>query len=225
MPHRHGGVQAGHNHGDLLIHRARLYDMGIRLWGRRGRRWRTDLARRLGLRPGDRALDVACGTGRLAFELAGHVTPDGSVVGVDAATEMVERATATNGGLRLPVRFQTALAQRLPFRNDTFQAVTCTLALHHIAQDDRRRAVEEIRRVLQPGGRLLIADFQTPTSGPARFLARMLFGHVLAERPLDQAGDLLEAAGFVDLIRDNTTTSWIGLVIGTKPCLEKPTSG
>ena len=217
MTHRHGAAQPSHHHGDVLIHRARLYDIGIRLWGHRGRRWRTDLARRLELRPGDRALDVACGTGRLAFELAGHVGPDGSVDGIDAATEMVNRAAATNRRLRLPVRFQAALAQRLPFPDDTFNAVTCTLALHHIADDDRRQAVEEIRRVLQPGGRLLIADFQSPASRPARYLTRRLFGHAMAERPLDQAGGLLEAAGFVGLARDTTTTSWIGLVIGTKP--------
>jgi ubiquinone/menaquinone biosynthesis C-methylase UbiE len=214
MPHRHGVAQTHHHHGDLLIHWARLYDLGIRLSGRRGRRWRTDLARRLDLRPGDRALDVACGTGRLAFELAGYVAPDGSVDGVDAASEMVDRATATNKRLRLPVKFQTALAQQLPFPNDTFNAVTCTLALHHIAHDGRRKAIEEIRRVLQPGGRLLIADFQTPTSGPARYLARLF--HAMTERPLDQAIGLLQAAGFAGLTRDNTTAVWIGLVIGTK---------
>ena len=220
MPHRHGVAQPGHHHGDLLIHRARLYDIGIRLWGRRGSRWRADLARRLDLRPGDRALDVACGTGRLAFELAGHVSPDGTVDGVDAATEMVDHATATNNRLWLPVRFQTALAQHLPFPDGTFNAVTCTLALHHIAHDDRQQAVEEIHRVLRPGGRLLIADFQTPTSGLARYLARLRFGHAMAERPLDQASDLLQAAGFVALARDNTITSWIGLVVGIKPGTE-----
>jgi ubiquinone/menaquinone biosynthesis C-methylase UbiE len=217
MPHRHGATRPGHHHGDLLIRRARLYDIGIRLWGRRGRRWRTDLAHRLDLRPGDRALDVACGTGRLAFELAGYVAPNGSVDGVDAATEMVDRAAAINNRLRLPVNFQIALAQQLPFPEDTFNAVTCTLALHHIAHSDRRQAIEEIRRVLRPGGRILIADFQTPTRGPARYVARLLFGRAVAERPLDQASDLLQAAGFVDWTRDNTTTSWIGLVIGTKP--------
>jgi len=217
MPHRHDGAQRGHHHGDLLIHQARLYDIGIRLWGRRGRRWRTDLVRRLDLRPGDRALDVACGTGRLAFELASHVAPDGKVDAVDAATEMIDRASATNNRVRLPVRFQVALAQRLPFRDDTFNAATCTLALHHIAHDDRRTVVEEIRRVLQPGGRLLIADFQTPTRRPARYIARLLFGHAMAERPLDQATDLLQATGFIDLTRDSTTTRWIGLAIGTKP--------
>jgi ubiquinone/menaquinone biosynthesis C-methylase UbiE len=217
MPHRRGDAQSDHHHGDLLIHHARLYDLGFRLWGRRGRRWRTDLARRLNLRPGDRALDVACGTGRLAFELAGYVGPHGSVDGVDAAPEMVDRAAATNNRLRLPVKFQIALAQRLPFPNDTFNAVTCTLALHHIAHDGRRQAIDEIRRVLRPGGRLLIADVQTPTSGLARYLARLSVGHFLAERPLDQAVDLLRAAGFGGLTRDDTTVSWIGLVIGTKP--------
>jgi ubiquinone/menaquinone biosynthesis C-methylase UbiE len=217
MLHGRGAIQSSHRHGDVLIHWARLYDIGIRLWGRRGRRWRTDLAGRLDLGPGNRVLDVACGTGRLAFELAGHVSPDGTVDGVDAATEMVNRARGTNDRLRLPIRFQTALAQRLPFPDDTFDAVTCTLALHHIAHNDRDEAINEIWRVLRPGGRLLIADFQTPTSLPTRYLARLLFGHAMAERPLDQATDLLRDAGFVGVTRDNTTTSWIGLVIGAKP--------
>ena len=100
--------------------------------------------------------------------------------------------------MRLPVTFQTELAQQLPFPDDTFAAATCRLALHHIAQQDRRQAIEEIRRVLRPGGRLLIADFQPATRLPARFVTRLLFGHATAERPLEQASSLMEAAGFTD---------------------------
>jgi ubiquinone/menaquinone biosynthesis C-methylase UbiE len=56
----------------------------------------------------------------------------------------------------------------------------CTLALHHIAPKDRLAA--EIRRVLKPGGRLLIAEFQPVPGQPARLLTGVLFGHAIAER-------------------------------------------
>src|SRR5215210_7929755 len=93
----------GRHQGDALIRWAGAYDVGMRLWGRGGRRWRTGLAERLDLRPGDRVLDVASGTGRLAFELARWVSPGGSVDGIDAAEEMVAFANKTSQRLRLPV--------------------------------------------------------------------------------------------------------------------------
>ena len=215
---RHGVRQASHHHGgDALIHWARLYDLQQRLWGRRGRRWRTDLARRLDLRPGDRVLDVACGTGQLAVEMASRVVPGGSVEGIDAASEMVERATTVHAKRHLPLTFQVAKAQSLPFTDATFTAVTCTMALHHVAQNERELAFEEFRRVLRPAGRLLVADFEAPTRGVAKYLARILFGHFMAQRPLDQAVGLFEGTGFTGMSRDHTTMSWIGVVVGQKP--------
>lgn len=214
--HRTVGEAGQHHAGDVLIRWAGPYDAAMRLWGRGGRRWRSGLADRLGLRPGDRVLDVASGTGHLTVELARHVSPGGSVVGIDAAEEMVAQATRSNRLRGLPVVFQTARAQQLPFPDDSFTAATCTLALHHINPRDRLTAVEEIRRVLKPGGRLLIADFQPAPGQPARFLTGVLFGHAIAERPLDQAASLLETAGFTDLVRDGSSVGWIGIVTAIK---------
>jgi ubiquinone/menaquinone biosynthesis C-methylase UbiE len=217
MPHRHGVTQqADHPDQDALIRWAGVYDLGMRLWGRRGRQWRASVADRLELRSGQRALDVASGTGRLAFELAGRVVPGGRVDGVDAASEMVAYATRANKRRNLPVTFQTAAAQQLPFPDGTFDAVTCTLALHHIAAHQRQLAVDEMHRVLKPGGRLLIADLQAPSHRGCGLAQRLFRHHAMDEQPVDQAITLMTAAGFANVIREQTKVSWIGQAVGTK---------
>lgn len=70
-----------------------------------------------------------------------RVRPDGSVDGVDAAPEMVAQAQRSTAGAGLPLHFQTAPAQRLPFDDNIFDGVSCTLALHHIAAEDRPLAI------------------------------------------------------------------------------------
>jgi ubiquinone/menaquinone biosynthesis C-methylase UbiE len=217
MPHRHGVTQqADHPDQDALIRWAGIYDLGMRVWGRRGRQWRARVVDRLELQPGQRALDVASGTGRLAFELAARVVAGGRVDGVDAASEMVDYATRANKRLKLPVTFQTAAAQQLPFPDGTFDAVTCTLALHHIAAHQRQLAVDEMHRVLKPGGRLLIADLQAPTHRGSGLAQRLFRHHAMDEQPVDQAITLMTAAGFANVIREQTKVSWIGQAVGTK---------
>jgi ubiquinone/menaquinone biosynthesis C-methylase UbiE len=217
MPHRHGVThEADHQDQDALIRWAGIYDLGMRLWGRRGRQWRANVADRLELQPGQRALDVASGSGRLAFELARRVLPGGTVDGVDAAAEMVDYATRANKRLKLPVTFQTAAAQQLPFPDGTFDAVTCTLALHHIAAHQRQLAVDEMHRVLKPGRRLLIADLQAPTHRGSGLARRLFRHHAMDERPLDQAINFMTAAGFPNVTREETKVSWIGQAVGTR---------
>jgi ubiquinone/menaquinone biosynthesis C-methylase UbiE len=155
----HASSHADRHGRDRLIRCARVYDLGIGLLGRRGKRLRAMLANDLQLQPGDRVLDVGCGPGRLAMVFAERVAPTGSVEGIDAAAEMITRARSQTRKRRVPATFQVAFAQDLPFADDTFDAVACTLALHHVAEDDQPTAVGEMYRVLKPNGRLLIAEF------------------------------------------------------------------
>ena len=218
---RSGGL-AGHGHEhahgqDALIRWAWLYDLRLRVWwGRRGATWRSGLIDQLGLQAGQRVLDVGSGTGQLAFALADRVSPGGSVDGVDAATGMVSRAERNNRRRPRPVTFTEARAQQLPFAAETFDAVTCTLALHHVAADDRRAAVEEMRRVLRPGGRLLIADFEPSADGRVPFGPLFGRGHTMHRGALDEAERLLAAVGFRDLTRGQTSVNGIGQLVGTR---------
>jgi ubiquinone/menaquinone biosynthesis C-methylase UbiE len=108
--------------------------------------------RRLAARPGERVLDVGCGTGTLLQELA--AVPDVRLVGIDPSAEMLAIA---RGKLPPTVSLVRGVAERLPLPDRAFDAVVSTNSFHYF-----RRPVEalrEMRRVLVPGGRLVITDW------------------------------------------------------------------
>jgi ubiquinone/menaquinone biosynthesis C-methylase UbiE len=106
----------------------------------------------------DRVLDVATGTGHTAFAFAPHVR---EVVATDITREMLDEAEKLKAELGMRnVEFRIADAHDLPFEDETFDVVTCRRAAHHFT--DIRRALREMRRVLRPGGRLVIDDRSVP---------------------------------------------------------------
>jgi ubiquinone/menaquinone biosynthesis C-methylase UbiE len=123
------------------------------------------------LQPGDKALDVGCGTGTLAIETQPRVGASGLVYGIDPGTQQVTRARWKAARRRLPVDFQVGVIEQLPFPDQTFDAVLSTIMMHHLPDDLKRRGLAEAARVLKVGGRLVVADFMRPEehhSRPAR---------------------------------------------------------
>ena len=210
----HAASHTHHHSTDRLIHWARFYDLGNGLLGRRGKRLRAMMADDLELQTGDRVLDVGCGPGRLAVALAERVAPSGSVDGIDAAVEMINRASSRARKRGAAATFQVAFAQQLPFPDATFDAVACTLALHHVAEDDQRTAVGEMYRVLKPHGRLLIAEFH---KGQGRRPAGPRWLRRSGVDMLDKALGLVRASGFVDVASGSTNLSWLGKITAHKP--------
>lgn len=140
----------------------RRYDVvtAVLFAGRRRRSFRT-LAAISGARAGDRILDVGCGTGYFARMLSATVGADGAVVGIDASPEMIDHAISlTRSGAN--TSFDVASASALPFPDSSFDVVVSSLTMHHLAPADQLPAIQEMRRVLRPGGTLLIAEFQAP---------------------------------------------------------------
>ena len=203
-----------HHSQDRLIHWAWAYDLLIGLRGRRGRRLREMFADDLQLRPGDRVLDVGCGPGRLAMVFAERVAPTGSVDGIDPAAEMIKRATARARRHEMPVTFQVAVAQQLPFSDATFDAVACTLALHHVADDDQLMAVQEMYRVLNPGGRLLIAEFRKAPGGLHLGFRRLR--RFTVEGMVDKTLQMVGTSGFADARSGDTNLGWLGKITARK---------
>jgi len=149
----------------LVMHsEARYYDLlaWVLTLGRE-RAFRQRLVELARLQPGDKVLDIGCGTGTLAIVAKQRVGPEGTVDGVDASPEMIGRAKRKANKAHVEVRFQTAIVEDLPFPDACFDVVMSTLMLHHLPRRVREQCVQEMRRVLKPGGRVLAVDFATPS--------------------------------------------------------------
>jgi ubiquinone/menaquinone biosynthesis C-methylase UbiE len=108
---------------------------------------------------GDAVLDVGCGTGTLALEVARRVGQAGRIAGVDPGAEQIGRARAKAARRNAPIEFQIGVIEQLPFPDATFDVVLSTLMMHHLQAPLKRQGLAEIARVLKTGGRLVIADF------------------------------------------------------------------
>jgi demethylmenaquinone methyltransferase / 2-methoxy-6-polyprenyl-1,4-benzoquinol methylase len=120
------------------------------------RLWRRAAAQATGLADGEVAVDVACGTGALAEELAA-LAPGARVVGLDFSWEMVRRAGTGAAG----PRFAVADALRLPLADGSVDVVTIAFGLRNLPEP--ARGLLEFRRVLRTGGRLVVCEFSHPT--------------------------------------------------------------
>lgn len=134
----------------------------------RHRRWRSHAVRALKLRPGDKALDVCCGTGDFADELLKAVGGDGLVLGIDFAPPMLALAQKKTGS---PYALGDACA--LAVRTEVFDAATVGWGIRNVPDIDQ--AHREIVRTLKKGGRFVSLDMAQPTKGPIRFVSRFVF--------------------------------------------------
>jgi len=164
---------------------ARVYDrMNSVMTAGMHHRWRARAADLAELKPGARALDVACGTGDLALELAGRVGPGGEVVACDFSEQMLalarEKAAAfddTVAAARAPVRVEWANALELPYRDDEFAAATVGFGARNFS--DLERGLSEMARVVRPGGRVVVLEITTPTRPPLSTFYRVWFDRIV----------------------------------------------
>jgi demethylmenaquinone methyltransferase/2-methoxy-6-polyprenyl-1,4-benzoquinol methylase len=141
-------------------------------------RWRERAAARAELGPGDSALDVCCGTGDLALELAGRVAPGGRVVGCDFSEPMLDLAREKTAARDAEgVRFEWADALSLPYDADRFDALTVGFGVRNLADLDR--GLSEMARVLKPGGRLVILEITQPSRPPLSVFFSLWFDRIV----------------------------------------------
>jgi SAM-dependent methyltransferase len=120
------------------------------------RRLKAWALERLDPQPGMTAVDVGCGSGEDTRGLAVAVAPDGLAVGVDASATMVDEARRRAGATGSPARFETGSADDLPLADSSADVLRCERVLQHVP--DPTACVAEMRRVLRPGGRVVLID-------------------------------------------------------------------
>jgi ubiquinone/menaquinone biosynthesis C-methylase UbiE len=153
-----GEEQAPQTRG-TVIRWARFYDVLVWLVTHgKERMFRQMIADQAQLQPGERVLDVGCGTGTLALVAKEHVGETGRVVGIDPSRQMIARARWKMDKAGLSLDFHLGVIEQLAFPDQSFDVVLCSLMIHHVPDDLKRQGLAEMARVLTSGGRLLIVD-------------------------------------------------------------------
>lgn len=145
----------------------------------RDKYWRKFAVEHSGLKPGGRGLDVCCGTGMLALEQAKTVGLQGQVVGLDFCENMLARAVENIK--RTPYQGVIELvkgnAMDLPFPENSFDCATIGFALRNVP--DIRKTIDEMRRVVKPGGKVVSLELAKPSAPVFKQLYYLYFNHMV----------------------------------------------
>lgn len=110
------------------------------------------------LKPGERVLEIGCGTGGLTMAAKYQVGPTGEVIGLDLAPEMVETARRKATRKSADVSFRQGSIASIPFPASHFDVVLCSFMIFHMPEDVRTKGIAEIHRVLKADGHLCVID-------------------------------------------------------------------
>lgn len=152
---------------------SKIYDLVIRLHSRdMAGSLRRFIVEKANLSEGDKALDLCTGTGSVAVELTKKVGKKGVVIGLDFSWGMLEKAKekARKSGIDR-LHFVQANASQLPFMKSSFHGATCSHAFYELKGEERKRAVDEVARILIGGGRFCLMEH----AKPKRPFPRLLF--------------------------------------------------
>ncbi|MGD0917460.1 MAG: class I SAM-dependent methyltransferase [Thermodesulfobacteriota bacterium] len=199
---------------------SRIYDFIIRLHSRDVEgSLRGFITGKANLSKGDRALDLCSGTGSVAAKLAGQVGENGLVVGLDFSRGMLEKAKKKALRLNLKqLHVVQAYADQLPFKNLSFNGVTCSHAFYELKGKERTIAIDEVARVLRRGGNFCLMEHAKPQKWIPRllFYVRIFFlGTKDARKFLAEEGSIF-GERFKNITKEMSPTGQSKLISGEK---------
>jgi len=149
-----------------------FYDF-IQKWIVRDVRYKSRLIEQADIQPGQRVMDLGCGTGTLAI-MVKQAQPDAEVVGLDADSDMLKVARYKSANGKSEVKFDVGFTNDLPYPDASFDRVLSSIMIHHLKTPDKEKTAHEVYRVLKPGGQLHIIDFGKPTTTYGKMLGPFL---------------------------------------------------
>jgi ubiquinone/menaquinone biosynthesis C-methylase UbiE len=200
-----------------VIHWARFYDPLIKvLTMGREKEMREEFLDLAGVGPGERVLDVGCGTGNLTLWAKERVGEGGKVSGIDPAPEMIEAARDKSVRAGVDIELRTGIIEDIPFPEDSFDVVLSSFMVHHLPEEVKRAGFAEVRRVLAPEGRLLVVDIEPAGLPLLGALFTHLIGHGKIRGNINALPALLKKAGFDGVEVGRTTFSPVSFALARK---------
>jgi len=176
-----------------------LYDPLVKWLG--GDRARRALIAQAALAPGQRVLDIGCGTGTMATTIK-QLHPTVDMAGLDPDPKALARARRKAMREDLRIEFQLGYGGQLPYPAVSFDRVFSAFMFHHLPADEKPRMFREARRVLKRGGEFHLVDFEAPEEGKHGLVARLFHSHVrLRDNSEAHLLEFMRQAGLVMPVR------------------------
>jgi len=173
-----------------------LYDPVVKLLG--GEAARKALLEQASLRPGQRVLDVGCGTGTMAMMVKRHY-PEVDLVGLDPDPKALARAARKAKRAGVSVQFDQGFADQLPYAKGSFDRVLASFMFHHLPANEKEKMLRAVHHVLKPGGELHMLDFEGPEDHQHGLLAHLFHSNErLQDNSENRVVDLMRRSGFSD---------------------------
>lgn len=138
-------------------------------------RYKTLLIEQANIQPGQKVLDLGCGSGTLAI-MAKEAQPKADVTGLDADPQMLKFAIDKSAEKKTAVKFDVGFTNELPYPDASFDRVASSIMIHHLKTSEKEATAREVFRVLKPGGELHIIDFGRPVTWYGKLLGPFLHG-------------------------------------------------